>query len=77
MDKSGRLVSLVAELAAYGQQSLIELVRASGLSFRQPSKLSGRLPMRVTLQHLPKNCDQLLCCSHYQPHHEDSLDSSR
>lgn len=39
MGKSGRLVSLVAELAAYGQQSLIELVRATG---------------RVTLQHLPK-----------------------
>ena len=30
MGKSGRLVSLVAELAAYGQQSLIELVRATG-----------------------------------------------
>jgi hypothetical protein len=34
MGKSGPLVSLVAELAAYGQQSLTELVRGSGLTFQ-------------------------------------------
>ena len=49
MGKSGPLVSLVAELAAYAQHCLTELVRGSGLTFQEIIKAIGKVTHRCNV----------------------------